>query len=230
MDFERAVSPGALVDGAVIERTAVEVTGFHFGSSSGWGRGVIACAVCGVLWPPAMLVGAIAGGVGSDVMTEVRCGLSGDLVRELGSVLEVGPFVAVAVTYLTAAQRYDLDRPSPGGASSLRASRLNLRATLAPAGVGQMLGDALAAVASERPQRTRWRRRRWCDQLGGPAGLAGPFLAAGRPVVGGETPPDRGSRLAAWDSTPPGDPLLGRRRRCRGPHGTHPWPCSPSSG
>jgi hypothetical protein len=26
------------------------------GSSAGWGRGVIASAVLGVLWPPAMLV------------------------------------------------------------------------------------------------------------------------------------------------------------------------------
>jgi len=97
-DFERTVVAGGLVDGALIERTAVEVTGFHFCAPSGWGRGVIACAVCGVLWPPAMLVGALAGGVGCDVMTEVRSGLSGDSVRDLGAVLEVGSFVAVAIT------------------------------------------------------------------------------------------------------------------------------------
>ena len=58
--------------------------------------------------------------------------------------------------YLAAAQRHDLDRPSPDGATSLRATMLNLRATLAPEGVGQMLDDGRAVVASEGPSHTRW--------------------------------------------------------------------------
>ena len=56
--FEGAADAGAVVDCAVIERTLVEVTHFHRGSAGGWGQGVIASAVYGVVWPPAILVGA----------------------------------------------------------------------------------------------------------------------------------------------------------------------------
>jgi hypothetical protein len=96
--FEDAAEAGAIVDGAVIERTLVEVTHFHRGSGSGWGQGVIASAVYGVVWPPAIIVGALAGGVGGEVMTAVRSGLSSEAVRELSDVLEAGPFVDLAVT------------------------------------------------------------------------------------------------------------------------------------
>ena len=53
--FEGEAGPGAVVDGAVIERTLAEVNRFDRGSVGGWGQGVIASAVCGVLWPPASL-------------------------------------------------------------------------------------------------------------------------------------------------------------------------------
>jgi hypothetical protein len=86
-----------LVDAALIERTLDEVSEFHFQSSAGWGRGVIASAVCGVLWPPSMLVGALAGSVGSHTMTEVRRGLSHEAIGGLGVVMEKGTFIVVAI-------------------------------------------------------------------------------------------------------------------------------------
>ena len=64
--------------------------------------------------------------------------------------------VARAHRYLAAAERGDLDHPSPDGATTLRAAMLNLRASLAPSGVGQMLADGLAVIESERTTRTRW--------------------------------------------------------------------------
>lgn len=96
--FDESAAPGAVLDGAVIERTLAEVTRFDRASTSGWGNGVIACAVYGVVWPPAILVGALAGGVGGEIMTTVRCGLTSESVRDLTEVLEAGAFVAMAIT------------------------------------------------------------------------------------------------------------------------------------
>ena len=97
--LELAAKSGScqLVDAALIERTLDEVSQFHFQSSAGWGRGVIASAVCGVLWPPAMLVGALAGSVGGHTITEVRRGLSHEAISGLGGVMEKGTFILVAI-------------------------------------------------------------------------------------------------------------------------------------
>ena len=121
--FERVAARGAMVDGALVERSEVEVTRFHARSVLGWGRGVIASAVCGVLWPPALVVGALAGGVGGDVMTAVRLGLTGDSVRVLGDVLEAGPFVAVAVVETGTAM------PDEFGRGALSRANVPLRTT-----------------------------------------------------------------------------------------------------
>ena len=51
-------SSSQLVDAALIERRGGQVSEFHCLSASGWGRGIIASAICFVLWPPAMVVGA----------------------------------------------------------------------------------------------------------------------------------------------------------------------------
>jgi LuxR family maltose regulon positive regulatory protein len=59
---------------------------------------------------------------------------------------------------LQAAQRFDLDVPSPDGASTLRASMINLRSTLGLDGVTQMLDDGLSLCASEAAAGTRWLR------------------------------------------------------------------------
>jgi hypothetical protein len=132
--FEGEAGPGAVVDGAVIERTLAEVTCFHRGSVGGWGQGVIASAVCGVLWPPALLVGALAGGVGGEVITAVRCGLSSESVRDLSEVLEAGPFVAVVITD-------DRFVPPPGFGHHARSrTRVPLRSTTAEM-VGALRGD-----------------------------------------------------------------------------------------
>jgi LuxR family transcriptional regulator, maltose regulon positive regulatory protein len=60
--------------------------------------------------------------------------------------------------YVRAAQRFDLDVPSPDEASTLRASMINLRSTLGLDGVSQMLDDGLSLLASEAPAGTRWLR------------------------------------------------------------------------
>jgi hypothetical protein len=94
--------PGELFDVAIIERTLDEVTGFHGYSSSGWGRGILASAVCGVLWPPCLVVGALAGSVGGGTMTAMRRGISMRAIGTLSEVLEAGTFFVVVVSDLRA--------------------------------------------------------------------------------------------------------------------------------
>ena len=92
-----SAAPGEKLDVAVLERTLDEITGFQRGVSRGWGQGVLASAVCGALWPPCLVVGALAGGVGGRVMTKVREALSLEAIAALVGVLEKGTFVTVAV-------------------------------------------------------------------------------------------------------------------------------------
>ena len=90
-------SSSQLVDAALIERRGGQVSEFHCLSASGWGRGIIASAICCVLWPPAMVVGALAGSVGRHTMTEIRRGLSREAIGGLGAVMEMGAFVSVTI-------------------------------------------------------------------------------------------------------------------------------------
>jgi len=91
-------APGELLDVALVERTLGEMTAFHGCADSGWGHGVLASAVCGALWSPSLVVGALAGGVGGRVMTEMRQALSLEAITALAGVLENGTFIAVAVS------------------------------------------------------------------------------------------------------------------------------------
>ena len=92
--FELSVesSSSQLVDAALIELRGGQISEFHCLSASGWGRGIIASAICCVLWPPAMVVGALAGSVGRHTMTEIRRGLSREAIGGLGAVMEMGAF------------------------------------------------------------------------------------------------------------------------------------------
>ena len=60
--------------------------------------------------------------------------------------------------YIQAAGRFELDSPSPDGASTLHASLINLRATLGIDGIDQMLEDGLSLCATEAAAGTRWLR------------------------------------------------------------------------
>ena len=57
---------------------------------------------------------------------------------------------------LLAAEQGNLDVPSADGATSLRSSLANVRASLAPGGIHQMLADAEFMYAAESAEKTRW--------------------------------------------------------------------------
>src|SRR5277367_534624 len=86
-----------LLDSIVVERTIDEISHFHFCFSIGRFQGYLASAICAVIWPPALLAGALAGSVGGRLVTEVRRGLSPDAIKDLGMVLDRGPFLLIAI-------------------------------------------------------------------------------------------------------------------------------------
>jgi hypothetical protein len=68
------VNQSNTIDAVLIEREGDRVATLHGFSMRGWGYGWIASAVVGALWPPALLAGAVAGGVGANVITCVSRG------------------------------------------------------------------------------------------------------------------------------------------------------------
>ena len=61
-----------------------------------------------------------------------------------------------AERFLLDAESHDLDVPSADGTTSVRSSLANVRSTLGPSGVHQMLADAEFMYAAESEQKTRW--------------------------------------------------------------------------
>ena len=126
-DLDRAVARGdvELIDAALFERDDTQVVQFHEYSAAGWGDGLVASAVLGLLSPPALLVGAVAGSVGGHMITALSKGLSREALSELGRVMEAGRFVVVAL-----ADRGESQTTSVPGDRSLALASLPVGATV----------------------------------------------------------------------------------------------------
>ncbi len=97
LDLDPAAAT-SLVDGALIEWREDRVTRVHCSlKRHGWGYGAVASAVVAALWPPALLTGAIAGGVGDRVLTYFARELPTETTAELARVLREGQISAVIV-------------------------------------------------------------------------------------------------------------------------------------
>lgn len=95
------LDPGAatsLIDAMVIEWADEQVSLVRCTLvRHGWGFGAIASAVVGALWPPALLTGALAGGVGDQVLTCVSGSIPAQVSTELSRVLRLSRIAVVAV-------------------------------------------------------------------------------------------------------------------------------------
>ena len=89
-----------LADAALIEKpTTVETVTIHRQSHHGWGKGAVAGAVVGVLFPPA-LIGAAAVGAGSGaVLARMNRSLDRGDIKDLGDVMDTGEIALVALTH-----------------------------------------------------------------------------------------------------------------------------------
>jgi hypothetical protein len=85
------------LDAVLIERFDRRVTSLHRCWPTGWAQGWLASAVVGRLSPPALLDGALAGGVGRRTLTLVTDRLTPASATELAMVLEFRRFVLLAV-------------------------------------------------------------------------------------------------------------------------------------
>jgi len=97
-----------LADAALIEKPAtVETVTIHRQSHHGWGKGAVAGAVVGVLFPPA-LIGAAAVGAGSGaVLARMNRSLDRRDIKDLGDVMDTGEIVVVALTHVDSVSALD---------------------------------------------------------------------------------------------------------------------------
>ena len=118
---------------------------------------------------------------------------------------------ARARRFLAAAERAPLDLASADGAASLRSALANLRSSMAPDGIPQMLRDAELGYACEKKMGTRWRSQR-PSRHGCGVPSPGPAAGGNRRAAAShsrflQTDPSSatlGSSLSAiWSSRPP---------------------------
>ncbi len=88
-----------LADAALIEKPAtVETVTIHRQSHHGWGKGAVAGAVVGVLFPPS-LIGAAAVGAGTGaVVARMNRSLDRGDIKDLGEVMDTGEIAVVALS------------------------------------------------------------------------------------------------------------------------------------
>jgi hypothetical protein len=95
-----------LVDGALVESDADTIQAFHRYARRGRARGSVAGAVLGLLRPPAIVTGAVAGGVGGSTIVLLGRTLARDEVKELGDVLDLSTIAIVAIVTKPAPPRW----------------------------------------------------------------------------------------------------------------------------
>jgi len=89
-----------LADAALIEHpTAGETVTVHRQSHHGWGKGAVAGAVVGVLFPPALIGATVVGAGGGAVVARMNRSLDRGDIKDLGEVMDSGEVALVALTH-----------------------------------------------------------------------------------------------------------------------------------
>jgi len=88
-----------LADAALVVRDADgEVTSVDRHPHHGWGRGALAGGVIGLLFPPAIVAGAVVGAAGGGLVARMSRSLDRGDIKELGEVMDRGEIALVVVT------------------------------------------------------------------------------------------------------------------------------------
>jgi len=97
--LEAAAKSIDLADAALVVRDENgQLTSTHRQSHHGWGKGAVAGAVVGLLFPPSILAGAVVGGLGGGLIARLSRGLDRNDIKELGEVMDRGEVAIVTVT------------------------------------------------------------------------------------------------------------------------------------
>ena len=89
-----------LADAALVQHPATgETITVHRQSHHGWGKGAVAGAVVGVLFPPALIGAAAVGAGGGAVVARMNRSLDRGDIKDLGEVMDSGEIALVALTH-----------------------------------------------------------------------------------------------------------------------------------
>jgi len=131
-----------IADAALVENSAGKPVVLHRQSHHGWGKGALAGAVVGVLFPPSIIGAAIVGAGGGALVSHVMRSLGRGKVRDLGRTFDSGTIAIVIVTPIgsTAQATARLEgatnfESSPSGTSEETMAALSL-ASMGPMGPG----------------------------------------------------------------------------------------------
>jgi uncharacterized membrane protein len=108
---EEAAKSGSieLADAALVTKAADgTVSAVNRQSHHGWGKGAIAGAVVGVLFPPAIVVGAAVGAVGGGVIARLNRSLDRGDIKDLGEVMDSGEIALVVLTTEDSVETLDM--------------------------------------------------------------------------------------------------------------------------
>jgi uncharacterized membrane protein len=87
-----------LADAALVTHDEEKVKAVDRQSHHGWGKGAVAGAVVGILFPPALVGSAVVGAAGGGVVARLNRSLDRGDIKDLGEVMDAGDIVIVAVT------------------------------------------------------------------------------------------------------------------------------------
>lgn len=89
-----------LADAALIEKpSSVETVTIHRQSHHGWGKGAVAGAVVGVLFPPSLLGAAVVGAGSGAVVARMNRSLDRGDLNDLSEVMDTGEIALVVLTH-----------------------------------------------------------------------------------------------------------------------------------
>src|SRR5436190_5237636 len=87
-----------LADAALVTRHDDAITPLKRQSHRGWGKGAVAGAVVGILFPPAVLGSAVVGAAGGGIVATLNRSLDRHDLREMGEVMSQGAIAMVVLT------------------------------------------------------------------------------------------------------------------------------------
>jgi uncharacterized membrane protein len=98
--LEAAAGSGSieLADAAMVVRNDGVVSTVHRHSHHGWGKGAIAGAVVGLLFPPTLIAGAVTGAAGGAVIARLNRSLDRGDIKDLGEAMDAGEIALVVLT------------------------------------------------------------------------------------------------------------------------------------
>jgi len=87
-----------LADAALVTRHDDAITPVKRHSHRGWGKGAIAGAVVGILFPPSVVAGTVVGAAGGGVFATLNRSLDRHDIHEMGEVMRQGTLALVVLT------------------------------------------------------------------------------------------------------------------------------------